>query len=402
MHIRDIAVAGYRSLRAIRFPVGPLTVFVGANGVGKTNLYRALQLLQAAAAGTLARELASEGGMESVLWAGKRASNKPVRIKLEVGFAENQNGGPYEPNDGSAAATGLAQQYKIDVGLAPQYKIEVGIRVPTAAAFLLEPQVKEETLTCNTGRRAVALLERKGPSASARNEDGRREALGIDLLASETALGALQDPSRFPAIHILRRTMLDWRFYHDFRTDRGAPLRQPCLAVTTPTLASDGADLAAVLATLVHIRGDTVDLDRAIADAFPGAQLVVPEPERTASFGLVLPEYPKRVFDAGELSDGTLRYLALAGALLAYRLPAFIALNEPETSLHPDLLDPLARMIVRAAARTQIWVVTHSQALADAIARHGKVTPRTVIKRNGETWIEGLKLFGAFADDADG
>jgi predicted ATPase len=47
MHIREINVVGYRSLRAIRFPVGALTVFVGANGVGKTNLYRALQLLQA-------------------------------------------------------------------------------------------------------------------------------------------------------------------------------------------------------------------------------------------------------------------------------------------------------------------------------------------------------------------
>ena len=58
-----------------------------------------------------------------------------------------------------------------------------------------------------------------------------------------------------------------------------------------------------------------------------------------------------------ELSDGTLRYLALAGALLGYRLPAFIALNEPETSLHPELLERLARMIIRAAERTQIWVV---------------------------------------------
>jgi predicted ATPase len=77
MRIGEIAVAGYRSLRAIRFPVGRLTVFVGQNGVGKTNLYRALQLLQAAAAGTLARELAAEGGMESALWAGKRAANKP-------------------------------------------------------------------------------------------------------------------------------------------------------------------------------------------------------------------------------------------------------------------------------------------------------------------------------------
>jgi predicted ATPase len=391
MRIGEISAAGYRSLRAIRFPVGRLTVFVGQNGVGKTNLYRSLQLLQAGAAGTLARELASEGGLESALWAGRRAGTRPVRIKLEVGFADDATG---DLTDADADRAGEA-------GPAQHYRIEIGVRAPTAAAFPLEPQVKEESLTWRNGRRSVALLERKGPSAFARNEDGKREHLGTDLLASETALGALQDPGRFPALHVVRRTMLEWRFYHDFRTDRAAPLRQSCLAVTTPTLASDGADLAAVFATLVHIRGDTVDLDRAIEDAFPGARLVVPEPERAATFGLALPEYPRRVFEAAELSDGTLRYLALAGALLAYRLPAFVALNEPETSLHPDLIDPLARTIVRAAARTQIWVVTHSGALADAIARHGNVAPRTVIKRDGETWIEGLKLFGAFADDGD-
>lgn len=56
-----MGIFGYRSLRAIRFPVGGLTVFVGGNGVGKTNLYRGRQLLQASAAGTLAREIASEG-----------------------------------------------------------------------------------------------------------------------------------------------------------------------------------------------------------------------------------------------------------------------------------------------------------------------------------------------------
>src|SRR3979490_1258787 len=109
------------------------------------------------------------------------------------------------------------------------------------------------------------------------------------------------------------------------KTTSIAPLRQPCLAVTTPTLASDASDLAAVFATLVHIREEKSDLDRIIDDAFPGATLVVPPPERMASFGLVMPDYPKRVFEAGELSDGTLRYLALAGALFGYRLPAFIA-----------------------------------------------------------------------------
>jgi predicted ATPase len=168
--------------------------------------------------------------------------------------------------------------------------------------------------------------------------------------------------------------------------------------VTSPTLASDGSNLAAVLATLVHIREDVATVERAIDDAFPGARLVVPPPGRTAQFGMVFPDHPKRVFEAGELSDGTLRYLALLGALLAYRLPALIALNEPETSLHPALLDPLARLIVAAAARTQVWLVTHSLALAAAIAAHGGITPRTVIKRDGATWLEGLGLGGEFRD----
>ena len=108
-----------------------------------------------------------------------------------------------------------------------------------------------------------------------------------------------------------------------------------------------------------------------------------------------------RTFAASELSDGTLRYLALTGALMAYRLPPFIALNEPGASLHPDLMEPLARMIARAAERTQIWLVTHSERLADGIATHGGARPRVVVKRDGETWIDGLTLSGEFADADD-
>ena len=59
--VREIAVSGYRSLKRIRFPVDGLGVFIGGNGAGKTNLYRSLELLQAAAAGTLTRALAAEG-----------------------------------------------------------------------------------------------------------------------------------------------------------------------------------------------------------------------------------------------------------------------------------------------------------------------------------------------------
>lgn len=387
----EIAAAGYRTLRSIRFPVRRLSVFVGANGVGKTNLYRALQLIQAAAAGMLSRELAAEGGMESALWAGKRQAKKPVRIRLTVGLG-----------DGAASAAShrpADYTYEVAAGLTHSYAVDIGIRVPTAAAFALEPQVKEETLTFHHGPRQTKILERRGPSARARDVEGRLSELGADLMASETALGARIEAARFPDLHLIRQIMLDWRFYHDFRTDMAAPLRRPCLAVATPTLASDGSDLAAVFATLVHIREDSYRLDGVVDDAFPGAKLVVPDPGRTASFGLIFPDYPQRVFDASELSDGTLRFLALAGALLAYRLPAFIALNEPETSLHPDLLPPLARLIAGAAQRTQIWLVTHSQLLADALAEHAGVTPLHIIKREGETWIEGLKLDGSFRGD---
>src|SRR5260370_41776648 len=82
LEVREIGAAGYRTLRSIRFPVRRLSVFVGANGVGKTNLYRALQLLQAAAAGNLSRELAAEGGLEPALWAGKRQAKNASRLRL--------------------------------------------------------------------------------------------------------------------------------------------------------------------------------------------------------------------------------------------------------------------------------------------------------------------------------
>jgi predicted ATPase len=378
--VREIHASSYRSLRSIRFPTGRLTVFVGPNGVGKTNLYRVLQLLQAAAAGTLSRELAAEGGMQSAVWAGRRRAGEPVRIVLSATFAA------------AGASEDVSYSYEVAAGLPVQVARD---------AFPLEPQIKEEALLFHHRGRKTKLLERRGPSVTAHDSDGKRIDVSHDLLASETALGAFDEPQRFPEVHALRRTMLDWRFYHSLRTDVDSPLRRPCLAVTSPTMASDGSNLAAVFATLVHIRNDTVDLNRAIDDAFPGAALSVPLPEREASFGMVLPDHPRRVFQAAELSDGTLRYLSLAGALLALRLPAFVALNEPESSLHPDLLEPLARLIVKAAERTQIWLVTHSERLAAALAKHGKVQPRAVIKKEGETWIEGLKQIGSFADDDD-
>ena len=74
-----------------------------------------------------------------------------------------------------------------------------------------------------------------------------------------------------------------------------------------------------------------------------------------------------RPLNASELSDGTLRYLLLVAALLSPRSPALMILNEPETSLHPDLLPSLARLIVQASKRTQLIVVSHAAGLVTAL-----------------------------------
>ena len=378
--VSEFEVRGFRSLRAIAYPMSDLDVLVGANGVGKTNLYRALELLQAAAGNTLARDLADDGGLQSALWAGELGRANPGRFELAVGRAD-----PGQRRSGASAL-----RYEVAVGFPPK---------EASAAFEAEPQIKEETVTLVGGARPLRMLERRGPSVMARDEGGRPSEVEIDLLASETALGRLDEPARHPELDAIRRTLLQWRFYHGLRTDPASPLRRPCPAVATASLASDGGDLAAVFATLAHIRQDTTELDKAIDQAFPGARLVIPPPGRYATFGMTYPEFPKRVFEPAELSDGTLRFIALAGALLAYRLPPFIALNEPEASLHPDMMQPLARLVTQAAERTQVWLVTHSTRLADAVTATGKGKVRTVVKQDGATAIHGLKRWGAFADE---
>ena len=74
-----------------------------------------------------------------------------------------------------------------------------------------------------------------------------------------------------------------------------------------------------------------------------------------------------RPLKAAELSDGTLRYLLLVAALLSPRPPTLMILNEPETSLHPDLLPPLARLIAQASKQSQMIVVSHAQILVAAL-----------------------------------
>ena len=207
----------------------------------------------------------------------------------------------------------------------------------------------------------------------------------MDIAPFDSMLTQCADPRETPELLFLREQMRAWRFYDQLRSDRDAPARKPQVGTYTPVLANDGADLAAAIMTI----GSVSDFDGfrdAISDAFPGANVEVDQVHnylevKMRQHGLL------RTLGATELSDGTLRYLCLVAALLTPRPPALMILNEPESSLHPDLLPALARLIVRASGRSQIIVVSHSSLLVSALAKHHSCRPIVLEKELSETIV---------------
>lgn len=326
--------------------MGPLTVICGENATGKTNLYRALLLLSRGADGALARALLDEGGMPSVLWAGQPSfpgtgKRRPLRVQFGIEL------------------DGL--NYELSLGLPS---------VDPKTPFSLDSEVKEELVWVGQKKtRHNVLLDRAGTTAIARDTNGETANFVTVLDPFEPVLGQLGEPARFPELFDLRERLRRWRFYHHFPTEPGAPARFPRPGVRTPVLADDGHDLAAALATIEDI-GNGPALSGAISDAFPGGSLRVVAERGTFSLEFVLNDL-RRAMQAHELSDGTLRYLYLVAALLTPRPPELLVLNEPETSLHTNLIGPLASLVCEAARYSQVVVTTHSMALAERLGSWG-------------------------------
>jgi len=130
--------------------------------------------------------------------------------------------------------------------------------------------------------------------------------------------------------------------------------------------------------------GDRALLHESVERAFPGAKLELGRERGSFTFRLAMPGLG-RPLEAAELSDGTLRYLCLVAALLSPRTPPFLALNEPETSLHSDLLPALAELIADAGKRGQVLVTTHAEALAGALEKRAETATVRLTKRDGAT-----------------
>jgi predicted ATPase len=378
--LTTLAISNYRSLRNLIVPLQRLNLITGPNGSGKSSVYRALRLLAKTAQGGVIPSLAREGGLKSTLWAGPEKLGRSVkrgehpiegtvrreRVNLRLGFAGDEFG------------------YAIDLGLPPPTK-------PPAppSAFSLDPEIKTECIWAGPILRPASLLvERKKWVVRTRSSDGGWEVLSHDLPSFDSMMSQFADPRNAPEMFVLREQIRSWRFYDHFRTDADAPARLPQIGTHTPILSDDGADMAAALQTIREI-GDAVALDKAVDDAFPRSRIDVLSLE--GRFEISMHQHGLlRPLKAAELSDGTLRYLLWIAALLTPRPPSLLVLNEPETSLHPDLLPALGRLIANAAERSQVLVVTHAPKLIAALEKQVQCNCVRLEKEFGETRIVGM------------
>jgi len=379
--IRTIAIQGYRSIRDLVLPLGQLSVVTGANGSGKSNIYRSLHLLADAAQNAVVGSLAREGGLPSTFWAG------PETIARSVRQGEH-NVEPLAKRNVASLKLGFGSDlygYSIDLGYPPP--------PPPATMFTLDPRIKRECIwNGSLYRKASAMVDRRNNFVwLSTMRDEEPEMLTQHLADTDSMLASIPDPQRAPEMLAVRESIRSWRFYDHFRTDTDSPVRSTQIGTFSPVLHHDGSNLAAALQTIFELRSDE-ELARTIDDAFPGSSLYIES--AAGGFSIRLQQHGLlRPLSAKELSDGTLRYLLLTAALLTPRPPELLVLNEPETSLHPDLLPALARLIRTASRNTQIIIVSHAHALIENILAEPGCSHLHLTKSFGETTLESATLF---------
>lgn len=376
----SVAISGYRSLRDVVLPLGRLTVVTGPNGSGKSSIYRALNLLAACGRGQVVGALAREGGLQSALWAGPESL---AGARRGHGVQGTLRKGPVSVRLGVGG-----------VAADPGYLVDLGIPVQSQhTMFNRDPEIKREAVWRGPVMRRATLSARRKHAEVQLREEGDFTRAQIRLPTWTSMLEELVDPISSPDLWQVRHELASWRFYDGFRVDPGSPARMPQVGTRTRMLADDGANVGAALATIRE--SGHFDLDAALADAFDGASLAFGNTDGLLDIRLHQPGM-LRPLRAAELSDGTLRFLLWLAALQTPEPPALMALNEPETSLHPSLVPALARAIAQASARTQVVVVTHSQALLQEMSNEvgdeaggGVASLQTVelVKDLGETLV---------------
>ena len=330
-------------------------MLIGPNASGKSNLIQVFEFIRAAASGRLRDFVDREGGMGRLVWDGQ---DDHISLRLTTTTTE----------DGEDRLIYGLQLNRLG---ASGYTIVLeGLWNGVQASF----------------------LERDDNSAVIYSDDLEGIGQAVDSLDDEeTLLSVAGGPlASNRLVAEFQKHLLEWTLHHDFTTHRDSPVRQPVITRFDTRLADNGHNLISFLHTVYSSnRQFKRELDLAMRAAFDEQfdELVFPPASdqrvqlRVRWKGL---SYEQSTAD---LSDGTLRFLFLLAILGNPSPPALIAIEEPETGLHPAMLPIVAEYAVEAAQRSQILLTTHSPAFLDAFGR--EVPTTTVVEwRDGESHLK--------------
>ncbi|MGE0083962.1 MAG: AAA family ATPase [Desulfococcaceae bacterium] len=368
MKITKLDIEGFRSLRKVSWQPGDLNVIIGPNGTGKSNLLRFLELISVSAQGRLGKYIQSLGGMEPIVW---DSSADTIKFAMET----TPEGGDIGPE---------------------HYELELA-RLGAGSSYRVEKERLTNALKIRKGteKNPFRFLERIAKNAVIFDERERTFATPEDFVSDEESLLSIAS-GPFTSNHFIppfQRGLASISVYHDLHTNKDATVRQPAVARMEKRVDPDGQNLISVLHTLYT--GDR-DFKKEINSAMQAAfgddfeELVFPPAADQRIQMRIRWKSLKREQSAADLSDGTLRFLFLLTVLASPSPAPIIAVDEPETGLHPSMLPIVAEYAVDAAMRAQVILTTHSPQFLDAFRETVPVT--TVAKwENGETVLQTIQ-----------
>jgi predicted ATPase len=374
MKILKLEVEGFRSLKRVLWQPGDLNIIIGPNGTGKSNLLRILELISVSASGRLGKYIQSSGGMEPLLWDGQ---SDRIFFRVTLSPVEDLSPRHDQTYTVELARLGRGSTYRIDYEqLADYYQVDRGNKTTP-----------------------FKHLERRNSNARIFDVDEHELVAPAEaVLEDELLLPQVSNPFTtitnrwIPAI---QKGLAGWSIYHDIHVNRDAVIRQPVVARAEKRVTPDGQNLISVLHTLyTSDRYFKQAINSAMRAAFGDDfdELVFPPAADQRIQLHVRWSTLRNEQSAADLSDGTLRFLFLLAVLATPSPASLIAIDEPETGLHPSMLPIVAEYAADAAQRSQVILTTHSDQLLDAF---GDIRPTTTVAK----WSDGETTLTTLDDD---
>jgi len=336
MKITNLRVTGFRSLKDVDWHPGDLNIVIGRNASGKSNLLDLFEMLSCLPRRGLGDYVQSRGGLSSLLWDGQA---EHIDIVLDFELSPDVKEG-----------NGAALQYSLQLlpsGLLGSYQ-----------------KSKESLVRQGDGRDLLKEARDLGHSKPTKAlEEFRRSTY-------ESSLAHLDHLSGVSECDSLALWLAAWHVYQVIDTSRRAKVREAPVARYENQIENDGSNLISVLHTLYsENRAFAERIDAAMGAAFNHFVSLVFPPSPAADQRVQMKvrwRNLNRDCPAWDLSDGTLRFLYLMAILASPNPPSLIAIDEPETGLHPRMMGIVAECAMDAATRTQVVLMTHSPEFLDA------------------------------------